>query len=514
MNLLNSIIYPDTFKAQFFLVFVSIVVYFLSMPGSPLPLLTCIAFVPIALAISEASPRRAAFLFYIAAMGCILIVIWWLIPAVVKFTRLNVYLAFIVLIVFSMILSIPYAIVGWVVSYKKWFDHKFGTLLISACFVVVVTLFPRPLPGNYAHSLYEYPMLIQLLDIGGVPILLFAVLFVNLQLVKAIRLANKDSSRAIRALLIALVTIGLVCLYGVVKIKKNEQLASDGHQLKVGIVQPKLERESSLDRLYSMSEQLVRVNPNLDLIVWPEFPTAFSYVGNPRDKANVDQMIARLKVPVVIVSGYIYEEGADPSNPKAQYFNTAHLIDKNRKLKASYPKQTLVPFFEYLPYEETFPFLRELFPDTLRYVPGENTELFHLDEDTHIIPLICYEIVFPGMTQKFVGQGGNLIINLTNDIWLGDTQGSAYHFALGLFRAVEHRLPWVRATNSGISGLVSAVGKIDPTSITRNQSKATRVYDVVIPKERSFYSQFGDVFLFVLIGFLTISLFRKNRLKK
>jgi len=510
MNLFQTFSNPLDYKHSLALVAASIFLYFLSMPGSPLPLLTFVAFVPLGLAMKSAKPKRSAWMLYLAAIGCILNVIWWLIPAVVTFTDLNIILAFFVLIVFSLMLAIPYAIVGWLAGVKGWMNKPFGNLFTSAAFVVIVTYFPTPLPGNYAHSLYEFPLLLQLLDLGGVPIILFIVVFINLQIVSLMTTFKTAPEQFKKTLITIVVLLLFVMLYGLVKLKQQESIQQEGHHLKIGIVQPKLLRNDSLERLYSLSEKLVLENPSIDLLVWPEFPTAFSYVGNPYDKAKVDRLITKLKKPVVIVSGYIYEEGADLNNPSAQYFNTAHLIDSNKQLKASYRKQTLVPFFEYLPYEDSFPFLRNLFPNTLRYVPGSNLEVFEFDSQTRILPLICYETIFPKTTQDFVNDGGNIIINLTNDIWLGDTQGSEYHFALGMFRAIEHRIPWVRATNSGISGYVSAAGEIKPDSLTPRQSIATRVYEVTIPKERSVYSQYGDVFLYLMVIVLLCGLLKER----
>ena len=122
MQTLKHLAYPTTFKYRLLLSLASILLYSLSMPGSPLPLLAWITIVPIALAINNASPWRSAFLFYLATTGSILSVMWWLMPAIIDFTQLNQYLAFLVLLVFGLILAIPYALIGWLVAYKQWLN--------------------------------------------------------------------------------------------------------------------------------------------------------------------------------------------------------------------------------------------------------------------------------------------------------------------------------------------------------------------------------------------------------
>jgi apolipoprotein N-acyltransferase len=224
---------------------------------------------------------------------------------------------------------------------------------------------------------------------------------------------------------------------------------------------------------------------------------------------------------LLFVSGYTYAgaaEGENESKKTAEsaqlprpYFNTAHFLDDKAQLLASYDKQVLVPFFEYIPYEATFPFLRALFPGTYQYVPGSTSKTISFNKHVNLVPLICYETVFPDLVYPFVESGGNIMINLTNDIWLGETDGSKYHFAMGMFRAVEHGVPWVRATNSGVSGVVSATGVIDPETLTPVMSQASKVATVMVPQRRTFYSHTGDIFLYLLCVVFLIGLALPSR---
>jgi len=422
---------------------------------------------------------------------------------------MNSFFAFLILLTFCLILAIPYAIIGGLIGYKNWLDKPFGIVFISAAYTVVLVCFPTVIPINHAHCLYQFPIFLQVLDLGGVPAILFVVVFVNWQIVKAIVSFKSSSNTSIYALLRGAALLAIICLYGAFQIDQIERSTKEqGHSLKVGMIQPYLLREDSLDRLYSMSLKLVRDNPEIDLLVWPEFPTAFSYVENAQDKYKINRLIKLIKKPILLVSGYIYETPPVPTKKEPHYYNTAQLIDENAVLQDSYAKQILVPFFEYLPAEERYPFLRDFFPGALFYIPGEEFTLFDLNADTHIIPLICYETVFPKMTQTFVELGGNIIINLTNDVWFGDSRGSASHFAVGLFRSIEHRVPWIRATNSGVSGVAKATGEIIDGSTTPLFETATRVFEVGIPPERSIYSRYGDVFLYGLVLVLLFGLFK------
>ena len=143
--------------SRILLILLSTFLFALSMPGSLFPMLTWIAFAPIMMAIKGANPKQSAWLFFGVATACILVVIWWFVSAVINFTNLNSYLALIVLLVFAMIIAIPYAVIGWVVAYKNWSDSGLGLFFTCCCFVCLVMFYPTPLPGTYAQSLYSLP---------------------------------------------------------------------------------------------------------------------------------------------------------------------------------------------------------------------------------------------------------------------------------------------------------------------------------------------------------------------
>jgi apolipoprotein N-acyltransferase len=505
VDLLQTLYEPRNIKYQILLVVISIVIYSISAPGGDFPLLTFIVFVPLALILPVINPRKAAIIVYITTMCSFLSVVLSFVPSVVKFIQVNYFLGYLSVITVASIFSIPYAVIGWLISYMQWLERPFGSVYASACYVVLSTVLSKPLPGGYAHSIYEYPILIQILDIGGVPILLFFVMFVNFEIAKIIRLIKKKPSQSLKSLVILVSVISITCIYGLVKIAEQNRNQEFDTKIKIGYVQPKLERQDKLDDLYSASLDLVMENPDVDLLVWPEFSAQFSFIESLEDKKNIESLLDSIKVPIIIVSGYVYK---NPSDSNSGYFNMAHLINKNGQLQESYAKQTLVPFFEYMPYFGEVSFFKNLSPGTLRYLSGQEIKTFDLDDGVRVIPLICYETDFPGNTRKFVEVGGNIIINLSNDIWLGNTKGYEYHFALGLFRSVENRVPWIRVTNSGISASVSAAGEIDKDSVIQSKVRGARVVSASIPKYRSLYSRIGDLFFSFLIVIILLGIFR------
>lgn len=491
------------------LILVSVLMFYLAMPGNPLPLLTWVSVVPIYFALKGLSGRWAALVLFVIAYACTLLIMSWFIQAIIKFTGLNDVLAAVVMLVFAMYIAAPYALIGYLAGKFQLLNSHFGGLLLAAEMVVPVMFYPTPLPGNYAHNLYTQAEFIQIVDLGGMSLLLFVVMYVNFLLFKGCRHMLSKQGGGLPTVLAGVCILAMVYGYGAWRIADVETKTADAETLRLGIVQPKLSRQDSIKRLYRLSRNLVQEHPDIDLLVWPEFPTAFSFTDNDIDRQEVRDLIRDIQKPMIVVSGYSYTNQDTAQKGEETYYNLTHLINAQGELEATYKKQVLVPFFEYVPYEQSLPVLRELFPDAHQYVPGSGNTVFTVD-GLNIIPLICYETVFPDITRDFLAIDGQMIVNMTNDIWLGNTKGSYYHFAMGMFRAVEHRIPWVRATNSGVSGLVSASGEIDQASLTALQSMTTAVYEVKHAHVWSLYSAYGDWFLYLLTVLLPIGLVVKK----
>lgn len=496
----------------------AVLLFYFSMPGSDYPLFVWVVCCPILLSLKSKSPFQASLIFFTFMTLSMLIAVWWLMPAIMEFTRSGALISLPLLILFCAVHALPYALAAFITIKLKWLSQTGGAWLFSACMVLLVTCWPSLMPGNFAHSLYEFPTLIQLASLGGVPMLLFTVFLVNALFANVIlSLVNRDYRKAstysfqIIGISFFVIGFGAFTLYS----GDEEKGKADHQSMAIGYVQPKLYRDDNLYSLFRLSKDLLEKHPDIDLFVWPEFPTPFSYENNLNDRARIEALLKRFPVDMLFVSGYVYAEGEKHEDPLSRYYNSAQLLNYDGELQATYAKQVLVPFFEYLPYEDYFPLMRESFPEALRYVAGTESKTFKLNEEITIAPLICYETIFSGLTRSFMDQGPNLIINLTNDIWLGKTNASNYHLALGLFRAVEFGVPWVRITNSGISAAVLPSGEIVRDSLTPNMSASSGVMSVsILPHDenhRTVYAMLGNWFLYVLLLLLILHEVRNRR---
>jgi len=163
----------------------------------------------------------------------------------------------------------------------------------------------------------------------------------------------------------------------------------------------------------------------------------------------------------------------------------------------------MVPFGEYVPLRKILFFINKLVVGIGDYTPGDR----YVKARTpfgDFATLICYEVIFPGLVRKFYAQGGDFIVNITNDAWFGRTAGPYQHFSMAVFRAVENRKPLIRAANTGISGFIDSSGRIIAQSPLFERLVLTR--DIRTDSTRSFYSKYGDLFTYIWIVFSLILL--------
>jgi apolipoprotein N-acyltransferase len=125
---------------------------------------------------------------------------------------------------------------------------------------------------------------------------------------------------------------------------------------------------------------------------------------------------------------------------------------------------------------------------------------------------ICYELIFPDLIRQAVKNGANFLVNITNDAWFGKSAASYQHMSMGALRAVENRVPLVRAANTGISGTIEATGKIkDETKLFVDDFRITQI--VPATGGKTFYTRYGDVFSWLCLfatGLIAFTANRKN----
>jgi apolipoprotein N-acyltransferase len=185
------------------------------------------------------------------------------------------------------------------------------------------------------------------------------------------------------------------------------------------------------------------------------------------------------------------------SNGNPRHFNSALLIDSRGNVLGRYDKIFLLLFGEYLPFSNTFPFLKDLLPEAGDFKAGTELGVFDLG-DANAGMLICYEGIIPSFTRKVAKLEPDLLINLTNDAWFGKTMEPYLHLQLATFRAIEHRKAMIRSTNTGVTAVVDPAGRlVQQTSI---YDPETIVADIPLMQEPTIYRKYGELFAWACCG--------------
>ena len=189
-----------------------------------------------------------------------------------------------------------------------------------------------------------------------------------------------------------------------------------------------------------------------ELIIWGEV----SYAGRLLD--DLPALRPRLREATQNQAGLIL--GSLRRDEAGQHYNSAFLLNADGDVTAHYDKRFLVPWGEFVPFRKMFPFVDKLAPGGDF---GRGTEATILPftrangKVVKIAPLICYEIIYPFNTRK-ISQDADVIVNITNDAWFGDSLGPQQHFAMARMRAAETGLPVIRVANTGISAVIHPDG--------------------------------------------------------
>ncbi len=210
------------------------------------------------------------------------------------------------------------------------------------------------------------------------------------------------------------------------------------------------------------------------LIIWPETSIAEDF-RNPEIQGRIAG-IAREANSFLLVgapwSSQTTESGKWKEETDGYYYNSAVLFDPKGNLVQKYDKLHLVPYGEFIPFEKQFPFQRNWIV-TGDFIGGKEYTVFSAPSSQPLNPplaeapsqvnfsvLICFEDIFPGLARRFVKKGAQLLINVSNDAWFGESGAAFQHAQASVFRAVENRVPVVRATNTGFSCFIDSRGRI------------------------------------------------------
>jgi len=314
----------------------------------------------------------------------------------------------------------------------------------------------------------------------------------------------------------------LVCLalwHGIAEIRSGS--GQPLRTLQLGLVQPDIpqtlkfdpdERGLILSRHRQLTEALLADHP--DLIIWPETAIPWAVQYDSESIELVTNVLARSKAH--LLTGFF-------DNRRPKMFNAAILFTPHPAISAIYRKIHLVPFGEYIPLRHVWsPLLRKIGPkyydvdDFFDLSAGQEYTVFET-LGFRFGAVICYEDTVPDLYRRFVQHDVDFMVNLTNDAWFKTSPELETHLANAVFRAVENRRPLVRATNNGVTCVVSEHGFIAARCVPFRDNSLSVALPLPVGRAQTFYTRHGDVFVgacaAISAAAIGLAAFRRNRLQ-
>lgn len=371
------------------------------------------------------------------------------------------------------------AALGW--AALEWAHEMLATYLLG---------FPWFALG---YSQWNIPQIIQIASFAGTAGVSFLVAFAGISVGYAF--ATPYLKRGIGQLLLAAAVFLGAYGYGsfVLSHRPEHSLLS----MRAAVLQPNIDQykkwspEFEQEILNTVSDMGAQLNgQNIMLAVWPESVTPGPVQQEP---------YLSLMMGIAQSSGAWQLAGSNRAENGRQYVS-AFLFPPSGSPLAYYDKTHLVPFGEYIPFEDM---VRKLLPNVEvlgelgSFSAGEwEQPLLQLDQIA-FGQTICYESVFSRLWKEQAKAGARFFVNITNDAWFFDTDAPYQHLAVAVLRAAETRRPVLRAANTGISAVISASGEILARAELNTRAMLTADVPLPLGAYESFYVRWGDWFAWV-----------------
>lgn len=471
----------------------------LSFPRPGISPLAWFAFVPLFVAAAGAPPRLGFKLGFVSGSTAYLGLLYWLNIVMISYGKLHWTVSGTLYLILAAYLALYPGVV--ICLMRRAEARKISALCSFPLLWVggelirsyLLTGFPWALLG---YSQFRTLPLIQICDITGVYGVSFLIAFANVVFYRIwVWFRKKDAPYPVLGLATLLVLLAATLGYGFYALNQVEK----GTLQRVLLVQGNIPQDVKWDPAFQEStvatyERLTRkgCQSGGTLVIWPESALPFYFQGEPAYAARVKSLAAELNSCLLAGSPAFEKEGALERN-----LNSAFLISPTGTVLGRSDKLHLVPFGEYVPLAALLPFVNKLVAGIGDFSPGKSAVPLETTLGK-IGVLVCFEGIFPEVARAYIQSGAGLLVNITNDAWFGNSSAPYQHLSMTVFRAVENRVPLVRAANTGISSVIDGKGHI--RGMTRLFEESTLAAEVRRGEGGSFYSRHGDFFALLCLG--------------
>jgi len=480
--------------------------------------LTWLTFIPLFWAIEGVSRRRAALYGFVYGLLANMVGYYWIPYTIHVFGGFPQYLAWGFDVVLCAYQAIQYCLLAYLIN--RLLERDYSILWVApAAMVGLETVFPLLFPIFMANTQHPVPLLMQACDLLGTLGVTAVILLFNASIYLLLRAALAKKKIPWKQAAAGPAALVAIVVYGAIRIPMVEADMEAGSPLRVGIIQAnmgiteKWENPREGIRRHREGTREV-IAEGAELVVWSEAGFVNGVIRPHREQNLRERVLGgRMDVPMLI-GALVRPEGGDGPRHRRITHNSAIMLDADGEITGIYDKTYLLAFGEYLPFGDVFPELYEYSPHSGHMTPGSSLvalPLRHDGQDWDVGALICYEDILPRFTRELMRAASpDLLVNMTNDAWFGDTNEPWIHLALAKFRAVEHRRYLVRATNTGVSGIVDPVGRLIVNGEVFEEERL--VGDVrLMDGGETLYRAVGDVLGYAALLLLAFGLWMTRR---
>ena len=388
------------------------------------------------------------------------------------------------------------------------FSVLFGT--IEFIRGTILTGFPWNL---IAFSFSDSTYFIQILSVIGT--YSFNLICISLFLLPAILILRNSKMEIIVCSIFIIVSISFL-IFGSIKNDNFNSLENVKNSFVIKAISPNI----SLDRFYSKEDELKIIEELIDIsapqkkeptiFLWPEGIIPDSYVQDIDKYKNL--FLNNFENNHLIIMGL---NSIKQKNNKDVFFNSMAVFDNKLELIQNYNKVNLVPFGEFVPFENFLSLIgiKTVTNEYQSFSGGNGREFINLKIDKmnlNLLPLICYEIIYSGQLSK--NKNFDYIINISEDGWFGNSIGPKQHFSHSIFRSVEMGKYIIRSANNGVSAIINPMGIMEQEVgfgstgfVNFSESK---------PVKPTLFLLYGNKMFIILILLYIFLIFSSNRLIK
>jgi len=415
------------------------------------------------------------------------------------------------LILIPLFLGIFYGLVTLFCSLFK-FEKNFSSLLIFSVFFSIMEYLRSFIFGGFpwnliSYSLTDYLQFIQILSfIGTYSLNLLSITFF---LIPTIIFFNYKKKFKMLLLTLSILVLTINFLYGELVIRKNDKVDDTDLDFIIKIISPKIDinrfflnedPEKIILDLIKLSEPDITKNT---IFIFPEGILSSVYL---QDLKNYNYIFSKnfSSKHKIVLGINSYED--------SKIYNSMVVIDNNVNILAKYDKNKLVPFGEYLPYENLlskFGF-KKITQGYQSFSPNNKRNVININ-NYNFIPLICYEIIYSGKINNTY-HDFDFILNISEDGWFGDSVGPYQHFSHSIFRSIEEGKNLIRSANNGISAFINSKGQVLNKTLTTKKG-FIEIKSFKEPNKTLFSSHGNKIFFYFLVFYISLIFFLKKRRK-